>query len=208
MYRPAAFAVDDIATVHAAIRAWPFATLAAVKDGAVAFAYAPVVLDADEGVLGTLRFHLARGNPLADCDGAALFVSFRGPDAYVSPDWYETKGRVPTWNYIAVEARGTAQRVGGDALRALLVELSAVEEAKLAPKLPWLIEKVPAEKLAGLMNAIVGFSLRLETLTGKFKLSQNTGAADIQGVIAGLETRGDAPSIAIAEAMRRSLRKN
>jgi transcriptional regulator len=202
MYRPQAFAVDDAATLRAAIRAWPFATIAAVKDGAIAFAYAPVLLDDDETPLGTLRFHLARANPLADSDGATLSFSFRGPDAYVSPNWYETQGRVPTWNYIALEASGVARRVGGDALHTLLVDLSAAEEAKLAPKPPWLIDKVPEEKLAGLMNAIVGFSVPLQTLAGKFKLSQNAGAQDMQGVIEGLEARGDAQSVAIAKAMK------
>ncbi len=202
MYRPAAFAVDEIAALHAAIRSWPFATIAAASDGVVAFAYAPVVVDAAENTLGTVRFHLAHGNPLADADGATLFFSFRGPDAYVSPDWYETQGRVPTWNYIALEASGTAQRIGDGELRALLADLSAAEEAKLAPKPPWLIDKVPEHRLSALMEAIVGFSVPLQALKGKFKLSQNSGAGDAQGVIAGLEARGDADAGAVARAMR------
>src|SRR5258707_14661030 len=120
MYRPRAFAADDIQQLHAFVRAHPFATLAAVVDGAVRLAYAPVVTAAD----GTARFHLARGNPLAALgDGGRLRLSFLGANAYVSPDWYESAGMVPTWNYSAVEGEGIVQRLGEDGLRTLLIDL-------------------------------------------------------------------------------------
>jgi transcriptional regulator len=200
MYRPSAFASDDRAALHAVVRARVFATVTAVIDGTAAFAYAPVVLNAGRNAV---RFHLARNNPVASiADGTPLALSFLGPDAYVSPDWYETSGHVPTWNYVAVEGRGLARRVDGETLRQMLADLSAMEEDKLLPKKPWTIDKVPAEKMAGLLNAIVGFEVVFETLEGKFKLSQNATAGDVAGVINGMESRGDAPSNAVARAMR------
>ncbi|MEJ0025747.1 MAG: FMN-binding negative transcriptional regulator [Rhizomicrobium sp.] len=196
MYRPAA--VDERQALDAFIRAQPFATIALTRDGAVQLAYAPVVLDA-EGV----RFHLAANNPMARADGARLRLSFLGAHAYISPGWYETKTMVPTWNYSAVEGEGVARRLDEPALTALLVDLSAAEEAKLAPKKPWTVDKVPAERMAMLLRAIVGFSLRFETLEGKFKLSQNAKPEDFAGAVRGLEERGDAASVAVAGAMRR-----
>jgi transcriptional regulator len=202
MYRPPAFAVDDLTWLHAAIRTYPFATVAMAKDGLVRFAYAPVVLDASPGNLGTLRFHLARSNALAAANDATLSFSFRGPDTYVSPDWYETQGLVPTWNYIAVEATGIARRIMGTELRQLLVDLSAEEEARLHPKPAWDIAKVPEQRLSQLMTAIAGFSVPLDTLQGKFKLSQDKRLEDVTGVIAGLEARNTPQSNAVARAMR------
>lgn len=205
MYRPPAFATNDIAALHEAIRARVFATVACVVDDAIAFAYAPVVLDADAGSHGTVRFHLAGNNPLANiADRTALQISFLGPDAYVSPDWYETRGRVPTWNYLAVEGRGAAKRLNSDGLRQLLVDLSAVEESKLLPKKPWTIDKVPEEKMGPLMNAIMGFSVQFETLEGKFKLSQNVPREDAEGVMRGLVRRDDPQSRAVAREMRKT----
>jgi len=205
MYRPLAFATDDKAALHEAIRLRVFATIACEIDGAIAFAYAPVVLDANEGPHGSVRFHLAGNNPIAAVpDGTILALSLLGPDAYVSPDWYDTKGRVPTWNYIAVEGRGTAQRLNHEQLRQLLVDLSAEEESKLLPKKPWTIDKVPEEKMGALMNAIIGFSVRFEILEGKFKLSQNVTSEDAEGVIRGLIHRGDASGRDVAQAMRRT----
>jgi transcriptional regulator len=203
MYRPPAFAIDDAAVLRAFVQDNPFATVVRVSDGAPTIAYAPVLLDGD-----TLRFHLAKANAVAAAgEGERLLLSFVGPHAYVSPDWYDTQGRVPTWNYLAVEATGIVTRVAGDDLRQLLVDLSAAEEAHLKPKPPWVIDKVPEEKMRGLFAAIVGFSVKIETLTGKFKLSQNTTPADIDGVIAGLEKRGDAASLAVAQAMRKAIER-
>jgi len=85
----------------------------------------------------------------------------------------------------------------------LVVDLSAQEEAKLLPKQPWLIDKVPPERAEALLNGIVGFSLSFERLEGKFKLSQDKKPEDFAGVIAGLEARGDAASMAVAAAMRK-----
>lgn len=202
MYRPPAFAVDDLTWLHAAVRTYPLATIAIAKDGLVRFAYAPVVLDASRGSLGTLRFHVARSNALAAANDATLTFSFRGPDAYVSPDWYLTKGLVPTWNYIAVEATGIARRIMGTELRQLLVDLSEMEEEQLYPKPAWDIAKVPEERLSQLMTAIAGFSVPLDTLQGKFKLSQDKRVEDVTGVIAGLEARDTPQSVAVARAMR------
>ena len=201
MYRPRAFVEDDVAVLRDFICKRAFATVAVEIEGRIHFAYTPVVLDGDG--FGRVRFHLAKANPVcAASDGATLNFSFLGDDAYVSPDWYDTPGRVPTWNYTAVEASGTARKLARDELRQLLVDISADQEMRLLPKEPWRIEKIDPAKLAGLLEAIDGFEVLLDSLEGKFKLSQNVTPADTTGVIAGLEVRGDARSLAVAKAMK------
>lgn len=207
MYRPSAFAVDDVAAIHGVLRARVFATIAAIRDGAVRFVHAPVAVDAEDGPRGGVRFHLAIRNPMAELEnGARVWISTIALDAYVSPDWYRNLVTVPTWNYIAVEGEGVVQRLSAAQLRTLLVDLSAIEEEKLLPKKPWTIDKVPKERTDALMNIIAGFSLSFERLEGKFKLSQDKSPGDIEGVIAGLESRGDAASLAVARAMRETMR--
>ena len=165
MYRPSAFAVDDVSVLHDVIRGRVFATIAAMRDGAVAFAYAPLVLDAGNGPQGGICFHLAIGNPLAKLeDGARVSISLMAADAYVSPDWYRKLVTVPTWNYIAVEGEGAVRRISREELRKLVIDLSAQEEAKLLPKAPWRIDKVPPQRVEALLNGIVGFSLSFECL--------------------------------------------
>lgn len=205
MYRPPAYVVDDPAALREFIRTRSFATIAAALGDAVSFAYAPVVLSPSGAA--AVRFHLARGNPLARIDGLSVRLSFLGPDAYVSPDWYATEGLVPTWNYIAVEASGVARRLDDAELKALLADLSALHEEKLVPKPPWTMDKVAAGRMPALLNAIVGFEVVFETCEGKFKLSQDKKPEDVAGVIAGLQSAGDAASAAVAQAMSRTGRK-
>jgi transcriptional regulator len=206
MYRPKPFVWNDVAALHKFIHFRAFATIAASVDGSIVLAYAPVALDT--GGNGSVRFHLATNNPLARApDGAEMVFSFAGPDAYVSPDWYISDGYVPTWNYVAVEGRGRARRLAVDELRALLVDLSAGQERKLLPKAPWSVDKVPEAKLTALVRAIRGFSVRLDSLEGKLKLSQDKSPRDRENVITNLEARGDPLSRAVAAAMRHHTEK-
>jgi transcriptional regulator len=201
MYRPAAYAVDDPSLLHGVMRERSFGTLAAMLHGELHFAYAPMVLDAEPSPFGSMRFHLARANPMAELDGVEVHFSFVAADAYVSPDWYKNKGFVPTWNYIAVEGTGRARPLDESELRTLLVDLSAAAETKLLPKQPWTIDKIAEERVARLLNGIRGFSVTLERLEGKFKLSQDKKPADVAAVIAALVGRGDVASLAVARAM-------
>ena len=51
---------------------------------------------------------------------------------------------------------------------------------------------------------VKGFEVVFESLEGKFKLSQNIRPEDAAGAWRGLEARGDAASLAVADLMRRS----
>ena len=203
MYRPGSYVRDDVKVLHEIIRGRSFCLVAAVIDGASQFAYAPVVVDED-GARGTVRFHLARANPLANLDGVKVRLSFLGPDAYISPDWYKTEGLVPTWNYIAVEGAGIMRQLDNTQLRQLLVDLSADQEERLHPKKPWTIDKVPAQRMGALLAAIVGFSVAFESLEGKFKLSQDKKPEDFDGAVRALEASDDADARAVAAAMRKT----
>jgi transcriptional regulator len=202
MYRPTAYVIDHVAVLHAVMREHSFATVAALVQGKPQFAYAPVVVDSRPAPRGGVRFHLARGNPLAELDGREMWFSFLGPNAYVSPDWYKSRGFVPTWNYIAIEASGKARALGEAELRQLLIDLSAQQEERLRAKVPWTIDRIPRERVAMLLNGICGFSVALDMLEGKFKLSQDKKPEDVASVIAGLESFGDPASHALAKAMR------
>ena len=67
-------------------------------------------------------------------DGAEVLLVFRGPEGYISPNWYpskhETGREVPTWNYAVVHVHGRLRVVDDAAwLRALLETLTDRHEA-------------------------------------------------------------------------------
>ncbi|RMR23272.1 Negative transcriptional regulator [Pseudomonas syringae pv. persicae] len=51
---------------------------------------------------------------------------------------------------------------------------------------PWSINDAPADYIAKMLGAIVGFSIPVQRLQGKRKLSQNRSAEDMAGVRDGL----------------------
>jgi transcriptional regulator len=63
MYTPTHFAEDDVATLHALMRAHSFALLATARPGEAPVAtHLPLLLYAERGGLGTLIGHVARAN--------------------------------------------------------------------------------------------------------------------------------------------------
>jgi len=96
---------------------------------------------------------------------------------------------VPTWNYVTIHAYGRlAIHEEATWLEANVRRLTALHEA--AREAPWSVDDAPSEYIAGQLRAIVGLELLIDRLEAKSKLSQNRSAADIDGVIAGLEADG------------------
>ena len=190
MYVPPAFAEDDVAVLHASMRAARLANLVtATAEGLVASPL-PLLLDETEGSQGVLYGHLARANPQWRAaplsEAMALFM---GPDAYVTPSWYATKREtgkvVPTWNYVAVHAYGPVEFFE-DAGRLLEVvtRLTNLHEGPRAE--PWAVADAPEPFIRAQLRGIVGLRMPITRLEGKRKLSQNRNAADRAGVAAGL----------------------
>ena len=177
MYVPDHFREDRTEVLHQAMRQIGFATL--VTQGLDAN-HLPMLLDGN-----VLRGHVARANPVWKQGESAALAIFLGPHAYVSPNWYPSKAEtgkaVPTWNYITVHARGRiAWRQEPDWLRAHVTALSDAHEAQRAQ--PWAVGDAPETYIQTMLRGVVGFELTIESLQGKYKLSQNRDAADRAGV--------------------------
>jgi len=197
MYLPKHFEETRPDVLHACIAANPLATLVTVQNGLPCADEIPCMLVRGESGADVLRAHVARANPLWQrAANTPVLLVFRGAQAYVTPSWYAAKAEhgkvVPTWNYVVVQARGTL-RVMDDAnwLQAQVTALTrSREDARAAP---WQVSDAPADYIAQMLRAIVGIEVTIETLTGKWKVSQNRSEADRAGVAAGLTREpGDA----------------
>ena len=191
MHPANAFKVEDQTTLLAHLSHYPFVTLVAAPEGKLLVAQAPAVVRRRDGVVA-LDFHLSRGNALAPymMGGFAAVMLSQGPDAYISPDWYGVEDQVPTWNYVSVEAHGAVVPMSDAGLVAMLDDLSAQEEAHLAPKPPWTRHKMSDGRFEAMTRMIVGGSLIVDRLEGTVKLGQNKSAEGRAGVIDAL---GDHP---------------
>ena len=217
MYQPAhrKFEVEDAAALLTELCTVSPATLVTHGPDGFRASILPMLFDPDDGHHGTLRGHLARGHPqwreieasvAAGGNGAGEALAiFDGPDAYISPAWYEEKrltGKVvPTWNYVTVQAHGTITTVHDvNWLIPHVGRLVARHEA--ARRDPWALSDAPDDYVRTQARAIVGLELRIARLEAKAKLSQNRSDADIDGTITGLDA-GSQTERALAERMVR-----
>ena len=92
MYRPDQFRVEDVARMHALMRARPFASLVSNGSTGLCASHLPTVLK-DEGSYGVIECHLARANPHWKdvASGNEALMIFQGPEGYITPNWYPSK---------------------------------------------------------------------------------------------------------------------
>jgi transcriptional regulator len=133
-----------------------------------------------------------------------VLVLFNGPyHHYVTPKFYvETKpttGKVvPTWNYSAVQAYGkikvycdSKSEETSSFLQRQVEALSRQAETSIMgytgedrPK-AWQVSDAPSSYVDLLKKNIIGIEIQIHRLEGKFKMSQEMGKGDREGVIQG-----------------------
>lgn len=179
LYIPSAHRVEDLALLHDTMEEYPFVEIV-TSTPALRITHLPVWLDRRAGAYGTLYGHIARHNPqsaVLDGHHSAVIV-FRGPDAYISPSWYDNPKSVPTWNFAVVHASGKPQPITEEgALHDLLATLIARSEGKYGEG-RYDFNALPRSYTSSLMQGIVGFRMPVDLLEGKFKLGQERSESD------------------------------
>ena len=199
MYLPKHFNQPE----HAAtlMREHPLASLVTTDDSGFPFmAHLPLHLVEEGGQPSRLLGHCARANPLATYiqSRPLALASFMGPQAYMSPKVYADLQRVPTWSYLAVQARVKARLLDGhEAKDALLKQLIADHEPAYAAQWRALSEDYTGKML----NAITAFELRIVDLQCSVKLNQHRPEA--YAAMHAAYAAGNAQEQALAQWMQR-----
>lgn len=226
MYLPRHFTVTDVAQIAAFVDAAQSADLVTFDGTKPVSTLLPVIWDRPESLAdalvggggaetagngepvgyGRLLGHIAIANDQWKTaqPGAQALAIVRGPQAYISPAWYESKARhgrvVPTWNYEAVHLTGTiAFHPDTEWLRAFVTRLTRLHEG--GREHPWAVSDAPPEYIEGQLRAIVGVELTVTSIEAKQKLSQNRSELDREGVVAGLRGEPGPGPAEIAEIM-------
>jgi len=204
MYIPAAFAETDLARLHEFIERHSFGLLVAQVDGRPFASHLPFLLDRAAGPCGTLIGHMAAANPQwRDAADQTALAIFSGPHAYISPTWYEAEHVVPTWNYTAVHAYGRVEIIKDKGALVEIVQKSVRVYERAMPR-PWSFD--PSSPFVDrLLTQIVGFRIEVETIEGKFKMSQNHSPERRKRVVRALQQGNDENAQAVATLMQAML---
>ncbi|WP_342362010.1 FMN-binding negative transcriptional regulator [Terrarubrum flagellatum] len=203
MYVPPQFREERADVLHAAIRELRLAALATSRPDGVSVTHLPMLLREENGEL-VLEGHVAIQNEHWRTVGPSVAI-FRGPHAYISPGWYESKrahGKVvPTWNYVAVHVHGQLEAVkDGVWLSRHLDALTDTHETSQAH--PWRTSDAPADFITNLQRAIVGLRMKVERIEGAWKMIQHRSAGDRLGAIEGLASASVPGAADVAQVMR------
>jgi len=206
VYIPEQFRQPERERIVTFIQEQSFAILVSQYESVPMGTHLPLLLRPEPEPWGTLVGHMARANPQwrSFDDGREVLAIFHGPQAYISPSWYDVAPAVPTWNYVAVHAYGKPRAVeDSEELRAILAETVQTYEGGFAQ--PWRLEDQPEEFVDRMLRAVVGFKIRLTRVEGKAKLGQNRSEGDRRGVVSALRANGDADGREVAALMGEQL---
>lgn len=150
-----------------------------------------------------------------------VLVVFSGPvDSYVTPKFYtstkpDTGKVVPTWNYSAVQVYGRAtilfdthNEQTGPYLHQQVNDLTNHCEESImhytggSNPSPWKVGDAPPSFIDLLKKSITGITVEINRLEGKYKMSQESGKEDRQGVVEGFESLGTERGLKMAQTVQ------
>lgn len=198
MHQPDAFKQTNQHALQQLVLHYPLATLIVESASGVLINHVPLLWRDAE-----LHGHVARNNELVaavtEYDDNALKATavFHGPEGYISPTDYPEKqatGKVvPTWNYAVVHIQGALMlRKDAAWIKQQVDDLTATQErlSQTGGAPLWSLDDAPDTFASVLLGGITGIALAINSIEGKFKLSQNRPGQDQRGASAGTRQRG------------------
>jgi len=170
MYIPKHFLATDREEIISFMKKYNFATLVTAENEVPLATHLPFVVESkDNEIFLSSHFSVANPQVQAIAKSKALVI-FSEPHAYISPKFYNKKQNVPTWNYIAVHAYGSAKIISGEENSFALLE-NMIDSYDTAYKYQW--NELPMEYKLKMAKGIVAFEIHVTELQAKNKLSQN-----------------------------------
>ena len=202
MYIPAHFKIKETAEIRTFVKAHPFGMLLSNGSQVPGVTHLPLQLMTDEEGKDSINIHLSKANPHANTlkDGERVVAVFLGTNGYISPRWYAAKDNVPTWNYTAVHAFGRLRKIEKEAELMKLVDQLTIEHEEGAES-PWRADW-SVEKIREMLNAIIGYEMKVERWEGKKKIGQNRSAEDQASLKRNLEKSADSAYQFLAQQMK------
>lgn len=178
----------------------PFALMITVDVHRPMATHIPLEIREDEGKIYATG-HIAYGNKQKKTldNNSDVLLIFQGQHAYISSSWYQCE-EVPTWDYLAVHAYGSARVITEDELISSLDTMLNHYESHPENGRTW--ETFDPELLKSEMKGIVGFEIEITSIQAAAKMSQNRNDTDYKAIITELEKSNEQGEIQVAQWMR------
>ena len=202
MYISSHFSSNDVNEAFSFMKQYSFATIITSKSNIPTASHLPFTVSKRDDQF-RLSSHFAKANPQwKDIAGHQCLIIFSEPHAYISPEHYENKQSVPTWNYVAVHAYGSGKIIE-DKIQAYGVLENMIDTYDEAYKAQW--NQLSEDYKSKMLNGIVTFEITINDLQVSRKLSQNRSRGDQERIIEALSASNDSGEQTIADYMKAGL---
>jgi len=199
MYIPNHYKADNKEDTLAFMQRFNFATIVTSVNEVPIATHLPFVISESNNEI-ILTSHFAAGNPQwKDIEDKENLVIFSEPHAYISPDHYDKKENVPTWNYISVHAYGKATILSEEEDVFMVLEIM-MDSFDANYKAQW--KELSMEYKSSMAKGIVAFTIQVSKLDSKEKLSQNKSQNERNSIISSLSESEDMNESTLADYMR------
>jgi transcriptional regulator len=174
-------------TYHKIIEDNPLATLIFNNNTDIEISHIPCHFSPSNKSI--IMAHVSNQHPLAirlqQSSDVIISLVFHGDDAYVSPNDVSAKNsqaqKVPTWNYAKVHINGMASEIkDSDEKYNHMAQTTDYFERKERSPLAmqefnklWSLANAPEAAIKHMLNAITVFTVQVDNIEGRLKLSQN-----------------------------------
>ena len=179
-----------------------FADLVTFHDGTLSSNKVPFFYDTEKN---ELYGHFGRSNPqLIELENSnEVLVIFSGAHSYISPQWYISKNKVPTWNFQTLQVRGKASIVDDKELLRILAKLTKFHESKLENQ--WTMSKLDPNSREKMLDMITGFKVEITDIKFKEKMSQIRDVEDQKSIISALNKTNEPSAKKVANIMTENI---
>ena len=198
MYTPDHFSCEDKETAFRLIKEFPLSTVICPGNNRPEIAVAPAHLLTDSM---ELHGHFAKNNPIVNVlDGAETTFMFYGPQAFISPSWYETKPHLPTWNY-AVVTLDTTTTITPRPDQNLASASKMTEYFEDDNATSYINESDYQSLIERASAGIVSSRAKIQSINTKLKLSQNKSVMERRLIVKHLRNIGTSSASRMADLM-------
>ncbi len=182
------------------MRRFSFITMITSEDDTPIGTHLPILVRVENDRI-ILSGHIAKqNNQWKDIENNTVLIIFTEPHSYISPKLYEKEINVPTWNYMAVHVYGKATIIHDmDSVIELLEH--TIENYEPSYKSQW--DSLTESYKLSLAKEIIAFSISVEDIQAKKKLSQNKTRNERNTIISSLSNSSNTNEQLIAEYMQK-----
>lgn len=203
MYKLPYFTEEDNEKVMMFMKENSFAVITCITEKYPVATHIPLDIKEENGeVFFTGHIMKNTDHHKAFLENENVLVIFNGPHCYISASWYANKHIASTWNYMAVHAKGKISFTDEENTRTIVEQVTNKYEGFESEAA---FKNLPREYIDRLVKAIVGFTIKVESIENVFKLSQNHEHATRKNIIEHLNLSGSDNEKLIAKEMQQRI---